>query len=194
MCNYASLFTLSREEAKDLARRNVLLTGFDNACVEHTILWQRKIDGAMTNPTANENGVSGYCILDGVPQRRVHICAHDPCGARHVDAHGNVAIKKYGEMGPPDHHVRIYLPDRVHLGTVAALPSPPPMPPPSHDPPPDPPLQAAAASSAPSASSHLAVRAVSCDDDTLVPIHQTMGKLICSPCSTNSYPVCQSAS
>ena len=58
---------LSREEAKDLARRNVVLTGFDDDCVEHTIQWQRNIDGARTNPTANENGVSGYCILDGVP-------------------------------------------------------------------------------------------------------------------------------
>ena len=62
-----------------------------------------------TNPTPNPNGVSGWCYLDDVRLRRVHVCAHNPCTVRNEDSHGNVKANKYGLTGPPDDHVRVYL-------------------------------------------------------------------------------------
>ena len=91
----------SYEELKELARRNDTFTGIDDDGVQHTIRWQRKCH------SVNKNGVSGYCWLDGVGGRRIHVCAHDPCTARWPDAAGNAAVSKYGAAGPPDHHVRV---------------------------------------------------------------------------------------
>ena len=80
---------LTSEETKTLQRRSDVFTGWGDAGNERTIKWLRKSEmpegPGYTNPTANGNGVSGWCVLDGYAFRRVHVCAHDPCNARHLD-------------------------------------------------------------------------------------------------------------
>ena len=83
---------LTSEETKAVSRRSDVFSGYGDAGNERTIKWMRKSEmpdePRYTNPTANFNGVSGWCTLDGVRLRRVHVCAHDPCKARHVDRRG----------------------------------------------------------------------------------------------------------
>ena len=110
---------LTTEEAKALGRRTDAFTGYGLAGTQRTIQWQRKWElpkePKYTSPTANPNGVSGWCILDGVTKKRVHVCAHDPCTAMHVDRHGAYLVSKFGDKGPPDDHVRVYPPHLAHL-------------------------------------------------------------------------------
>ena len=112
---------LTYDEVKSLCRRTDVLQGYGDAGNVRTILWQRKSempDGpGYTNPTSNFNGVSVWCILDGDVNvlRRIHVCAYDPCRARHVDSRGNVAVSKYGIPGPPEDHVKIDPPRLAHL-------------------------------------------------------------------------------
>ena len=116
---------LSREDAAKLARRTAVFRGIDDAGNMHTFEWQRKADGAVTNPTPTPNGVSGFCILDGAPMRRIHVCAHAPCLARHLNRDGNVQVCKYGAIGPPDHHLRlVYTSDYPPLSDLPAPSSP----------------------------------------------------------------------
>ena len=75
---------LTREEGHALTRRNDVFRAFDSAGAEYTIRWQRRF-AVTSDPTANNNGVSGWCVLNGVPGRRVHVCASIPCQAMHVD-------------------------------------------------------------------------------------------------------------
>ena len=60
---------LTRNEAKVLARRSDVIEGYGDAGPKRTIKWLRKGDmpagKEYTNPTANANGVSGWCALDG---------------------------------------------------------------------------------------------------------------------------------
>ena len=120
---------LTGDELKALSRRVDVFTGYGDAGTVRRIQWLRKSEMPAgehyTNPTPNPNGVSGWCFLDGVFLRRVHVCAHDPCAARHVDRHGNVAASKYGIPGPPDDHVRLYLPRFAHLAPTAPAQSAP---------------------------------------------------------------------
>ena len=116
---------LTCEESKTVARLSAAFIGYGDGDSTRTIQWLRKADmpegKKYTNPTPNNNGVSGWCTLDGAYLRRVHVCAHYPCKARHRTA------SRYGETGPPDDHVRLYLPHMVHLAPTAPAPSEPPV-------------------------------------------------------------------
>ena len=87
---------LTLPEAQKLACRSYVFSGYGDTGQKRTIQWMRKShmpDMPMyTNPKANASGVSGWCILDGIELRRVHVCAHYPCHARHTDRNGNVAV------------------------------------------------------------------------------------------------------
>ena len=101
---------LTEAECKAIASLGSDIIGLDDFNTRRTLRWLRSGDGAPTRVTPNKSGVSGWCILDGNRDKRVHICAHDPCNARHDPA-------KYGLVGPPDAHVRVSL----HAHSVIAL-------------------------------------------------------------------------
>ena len=104
-----------------------MLRGYGDAGNERSIKWLRKSEMPdevkYTNPTSNPSGASAWCILDGDGLRRVHVCAHFPCRARHESRGGAVAASKYGQAGPPDDHMRIYLPRHAHIAPTASAPS-----------------------------------------------------------------------
>ena len=124
---------LTSEETRSLSRETDLITGYGTAGPLRTIQWLRKSqmpdDPKYTNPTSNSNGVSGWCTLDGMFLKRVHVCAYHPCNALNLDKFGNVLVSKYGRTGPPDDHVRVYLPHLTHLSPTPSVSDPPPPPP-----------------------------------------------------------------
>ena len=127
---------LTSHETKSLSHRTDVIEGYGEADRLRTIQWLRKSempdDPMYTNPTSNSNGVSGWCTLDGRVLRRVHVCAFHPCNVMNLGRHGDVRISKYGGKGPPDDHVRVYLPRMAHLSPTHSVNDPPPSHPPPH--------------------------------------------------------------
>ena len=50
-----------------------------------------------TKPTRNRHGITGWATVNGESQCRVHVCAHNPCTAKHA------YNSKYGFMPVPIH-------------------------------------------------------------------------------------------
>ena len=117
---------LTPVQTRELSRRDDEINGYGDGDIERTVQWMRKADmpdgPLFTNPTANPNGVSGWCRLDGAADlKRVHICAFTPCKVRNLGADGLVKAARYGLKGPPEDHVRVFIPHGS-----AHVPPPPP--------------------------------------------------------------------